>query len=357
MNKNIVNYNCRFFRGDIPCLPHKQNQKKCYNCDEFSPINFKILIIKLAAIGDVIRTTPLLHLLQKQHPHAQIHWITNTPDILPQEVDKKYKFNFESVLTLQATYFNQVINLDKDYHACALTNQINAGEKFGFYLKNGVPAPINQSAETKYLTGLFDDVSQENTKSYVEEIFEIYGHSYFGEEYILDEPQNIEWNIQNNNKKIIGLNTGCGERWISRLWKTEYWIELIELLKKINYFPLLLGGEQEHVRNTQIAKITGAEYKGFFPLKDFISLMNQCDTVVTAVTMGLHIAIGLKKNVILMNNIFNPNEFELYNRGKIVQPMKKCMCYFAPKCKNEEYFCLDSLTPQMLIDALQGIKK
>ena len=36
------------------------------------------------------------------------------------------------------------------------------------------------------------------------------------------------------------------------------------------------------------------------------------DLVVTAVTMAMHIALGLGKKLVLFNNIFNPHEFELY---------------------------------------------
>jgi heptosyltransferase-2 len=86
--------------------------------------------------------------------------------------------------------------------------------------------------------------------------------------------------------------------------------------------------------------------------------MNQCDAVVSAVTMGMHIAIGLKKPLVLMNNIFNPYEFELYGRGEIVEPNKECKCYFSPKCINKEYFCLEHLPADKLFDAiLRSLKK
>jgi hypothetical protein len=42
--------------------------------------------------------------------------------------------------------------------------------------------------------------------------------------------------------KEIGLNTGCGGRWTSRLWPESYWISLAKRLKKAGYQPLLLGG-------------------------------------------------------------------------------------------------------------------
>ncbi len=73
----------------------------------------------------------------------------------------------------------------------------------------------------------------------------------------------------------------------------------------------LLGGEQEDERNKQIQKNSGAKYFGYFSLPIFMDLINQCETIVTAVTMGMHLAVGLKKNLILFNNIFNKNEFYL----------------------------------------------
>ena len=84
-----------------------------------------------------------------------------------------------------------------------------------------------------------------------------------------------------------------------------------------------------------------------------ISLVNQCELVVTAVTMGMHLAIGLKKKLVLMNNIFNPYEFEMYGRGEIVEPDKECTCYFSPKCKNKEYFCMEHLTVNKIFEAIE----
>jgi len=44
--------------------------------------------------------------------------------------------------------------------------------------------------------------------------------------------------------------------------------------------------------------------------------------------MTLHIAIGLGKQVILLNNIFNKNEFYLYEKGTIIEPKLSCVgCY------------------------------
>ena len=131
----------------------------------------------------------------------------------------------------------------------------------------------------------------------------------------------------------IGLNTGCGDRWTTRLWSTEKWIELITGLQAAGYTPVLLGGEAEDARNRALHAATGAAYLGTFSLPQFINLMNQMDGIVTQVTMGMHISIALRKPTILMNNIFNPHEFDLYGRGQIVQPNKDCVCFYRGSCQ------------------------
>lgn len=349
--------NCKFFRGDIPCKPHKDFNVKCDNCIYFEEIKGNILIIKLGAIGDVIRTTPLLHRIKKEYPNFAIWWLTLTPDVVPSIVDKILQFNLEFTLVLENTEFDWLINLDKDAYACALASKIKAKKKSGFWLLDGKPAPINCYSKHKFLTGLFDDVNKENKKSYLEEIFEICEWNFQKEEYIIDMPDFIDFKINNNNKIIIGLNTGCGGRWTSRLWKEEYWAELILLLQKNNFYPILLGGQLEDEKNLRLSKLTNCLYTGILPLPKFFSLVNSCDVVVTAVTMALHIAIGLKKKVVLINNIFNPYEFELYGRGKIVEPDSPCKCYFSPKCKNNEYFCLDTLKPSKVLDTIINITR
>ena len=353
----IYKEDCRFFRGDIPCKHNKSYGVHCEDCKYYKRSDGKILIIKLGAIGDVIRTTPLLHGFEKEFPNYEIWWLTLTPDVLPSSIDKILQFNLENILWLKELHFDWLINLDKDPHACSLALSISANKKSGFILKNGKPAPIDNIAEHKFYTGIFDDYSKNNTKSYLEEIFEILGWEFNGEEYILEKSNNYSFEIPNNGAKIIGLNTGCGARWSSRLWSEDNWAELIRLIQNHGYFPLLLGGEAEDKRNLSLHKRTNASYLGYFPLQKFISLLSNVDLLVTGVTMALHLGIGLKKKIVLFNNIFNPNEFELYGRGVIVQPEKECKCYFQPKCINPEYFCMDYIYPEVVFNEIEKVLK
>jgi len=349
----LIHTDCLFYLGDVPCQPHKKIGYHCNECPEYNKISHKILIIKLGAIGDVIRTTPIIRKIREIYPNAQISWLTYSPDILSKNwVDRIFSVTPKNIELIKNIKFDWLINLDKDPLSIALTPNINATEKSGFTIDEfGHAKPIATKAEEhKWLTGLFDDLNKQNTKHYIKEIFDICGLEFNNEEYILDvENSETNWQLD-KSKKIIGLNTGCGGRWISRLWPVEYWIKLANVLISNEYEVVLLGGEQEDIRNKEIQKHSGAKYFGFFPLKKFIDLLNHCNTIVSAVTMAMHLAIGLKKNLILFNNIFNKNEFYLYGRGEILEPDFNCDCYYAPVCPNE---CMKYLKPEKVFDTIK----
>lgn len=342
----IIHNDCIHFKGDVPCTPHKEYGYHCPDCPVYSKIGLNILIIKLGAIGDVIRTTPVLRKMREIYPDSYITWLTYSPEMLSKNwVNRILNVTPESLELVRNIKFDWLINLDKDPLAISLTKSIDADKKSGFTIDEyGHTRPIQSEAEEhKWLTGLFDDLNKANTRHYVEEMFDICGFTFKDEDYILEVPQSeLNFNID-ETKKIIGLNTGCGGRWTSRLWAEDNWVKLARILLSEGYEVILLGGAQEHEKNLRLAKESGAKYFGHFPLGQFIKLIDQCNLVVTAVTMAMHIAVGLKKKLILFNNIFNRNEFYLYNRGIILEPEFECDCYYAAECPNN---CMQYIYPE-----------
>ncbi|NJK95582.1 MAG: glycosyltransferase family 9 protein [Bacteroidetes bacterium] len=357
-----LKFDCRYFRGHIPCIPNKLRNKVCGNCDEYSPVSKRILIIKLGAIGDVIRTTPLAVRFKKIYPECHITWLTHSPDVLPADlIDVILKFDFPSVYAVQHQIFDIAINLDKETEACSLLKDIDAKQKFGFTWQNSHIALATPQAEHKLITGLFDNISKTNTKNYLEEIFEICHLNFEGEPYVLNFNKALaeKWKVikeKAGEKKAVGLNTGCGKRWQTRLWPDDYWLMLIEGLKQNNLFPVLLGGADEHEKNLVLEAASGAFYPGHYSLQEFISLTSNCDVIVTQVSMMMHIAMGLHKPLVLMNNIFNPHEFYLYNNGVILGPESGCDCYYGNTCKRERHCMLD-LTPQKVLEQVIMLSK
>ncbi len=350
---------CRQFQGHIPCKPHKKEGVECPNCPYYDPVKERILIIKLGARGDVIRTTPLLHKFKTEYPNSEITWLTHTPEFVPRKwVDRIMTFNLPNIVTLQAENFDLLINLDKDPEACALANIVAAKTKKGYWLHDGKPSPIDNDAVHKYMTGIDDTQNKTNTKNYIEEIFEICGYSWKGEEYILEMPPS-KLHLPAFGKPVIGLSTGVGVRWKTRLWSVAHWIDLARKLQENGYSVLLLGGADEHEQNLVIAEHSGATYLGHYSLNDFVHLVNACDIVVTAVTMTMHIAIALKKKLLLFVNIFPQVEFELYGLGKIIEPGVPCQGCFKNTCdiRFDGKTCMELITPQQVLQSILELGK
>ena len=401
MRSKDVKYDCSYFEGHIPCSPNKEFDVQCDDCShydkdtsaiidldtqqllleeiykicDFTKQNVlienttiseeatTILFIKLGAIGDVIRTTPLIEKYKNEYGDCHFSWITHSPQVVPKdEVDLIYKWNEASVSFLANQEFDIAINLDKDKEACMLLSQINAKDKFGFIWKDGHINIATDKAEHKLITGLFDHISKENTKNYLEEIFEICHFEFNKEEYMinLNEELSNQWKEKFKTlavgKTIIGLNTGCGLRWKTRLWPKEYWVELIKDLEKKGYFCLLMGGPDEDETNRYYQSKTGATYLGTFSLEEFIAITNNTDVIVTPVSMMMHIALALKKQLMLFHNIFNVNEFELYGRGVIIEPTSGCDCYFGNSCSREKR-CMNDISVQDVLFNIVGLNK
>jgi heptosyltransferase-2 len=360
MELSELKFDCRHFRGHIPCAPNKQYGKVCSSCDAYAPITHRILIVKLGALGDVIRTTPLVVRFRKMYPGCHITWITHSPAVLPRDqVDTIVTPDFINVSNALEDSYDIALNLDKEKEACLILTKAKAKQKFGFVWNNGHIDAATPAAAHKLITGVFDGISKANTTHYLDEIFDICGLDFQEEPYLLNYNEGLarKWECILRplaaGKPIVGLNTGCGERWKTRLWPRDKWIELIQGLQAAGYFPLLQGGAQEHEMNLEYARLTGAHYAGHFSLEEFISMTAATDTVVTQVSMMMHIAIGLKRRLILMNNIFNPHEFHLYGNGVLVQPETACVCYYGNSCVQGES-CMKDLPASHVLSAILG---
>ena len=68
---------CRHFKGDRPCKYYWIDRSwDCFECEHHNPYNERILLIKLDALGDVVRATALAEGIKKKYPNCQLSWIT-----------------------------------------------------------------------------------------------------------------------------------------------------------------------------------------------------------------------------------------------------------------------------------------
>ncbi len=357
-----IKYDCRYLDGYKPCKAHKQKQAVCASCASYSPIVNNILILKTGAAGEVVRNTPLLTRLRQLYPNAKLTWVTHFPDLIPKGmVDEVLKFSWENICYLASQEFDIVYSLDKDKKVCGVLSQLNYKMIYGFKINaNGAIIPANDFSKEKWLTGIWDHLMLENTKHYVEETFEVCGWEWRGEEYVLPNFTVPKLEVPQNGKPWVGVNTGAGAAWRTRVLSAQKLEGVVSVLKD-KYNVILLGGPEEEALNQDLSakfqKDTVYSF-GVLPLLDFIGLMSKCDLIITSVTMALHLAIGLKKKIVLLNNIFPPNEFYLYGLGEILEPQElSCKyCYkskFDAKCQRPD--CLDSISNDHILKKVDSL--
>jgi len=353
-----INTDCVYFTGHMPCTYHKQEGVHCSDCSHYKKIDKNILIIKLGAAGEVLRNTPLLRRIKQEYPKARIFWLTQYPELIPRnDVFRVYNFDHRELELIKDVEFDILYSLDKHEETGALANRIRAKTKKGFSQRSGSVVPFDKDAEHKWITGIFDDLAKLNTKHYVEEIFEICGFEFNGEKYMLPDYRVPDVEID-RSKKVVAINGGAGGAWKPRIYSKERRIELAKMLIEEGYEVMIVGGTPEDENNRLVADKSGAKYFGVFSYADFIGLLSLSDIVVTTVTFALHVAIGLEKKIVSLNNVFNRNEFHMYGNGVILEPDLPClMCYkpdFDEKCPVRN--CMDLVTPEEICRKVEEFK-
>ena len=191
--ENIWNRDCKSFPGVYACdILKSENYKDCSECNYYEPYSKKILILKLGAIGDVIRTTTILNGLRKKYGEdIHITWVVGKEsfDLIKNNkyVNKALVFDEETKLRLSQEKFDILLSLEISPPATLLANLVKAKEKFGYYFnEDGHPSAFNKAAES-YLERVFSDkVNKENEKTYQEMLFEILELKYNKEEYVIE---------------------------------------------------------------------------------------------------------------------------------------------------------------------------
>jgi len=365
-------FDCRFFASEKPC----QFKLDCpidSACPKYQPMGKRILIIKLAAIGDVLRTTPILPVLKKKYPQSYITWITDKSSLQVLEenpyIDRLLTANYENALRLQVEKFDVLICLDKDTAASSLASIVKADTKLGFALsKKGLLYPLNREADYLFRLGVSDELKfRKNKKTYQQLIFEALGFEEKHGEYVINLPQKYksygeqlmkQWGI-NNGRLIIGLNTGAGKRFATKRWEIGGFVELADRLSKdLGAQVVLLGGPEEIERNKAISSQTKCQVIDsgcHHSLREFMGLLNQCHLVVTGDTLALHLAISLKKLIVTFFGSTCHQEIDLYERGeKLVADVHCAPCY---KGNCDTMICMKSISANDVFQACKEILK
>lgn len=352
---------CVHFRGEKPC----RFRRACADCPEYEPFSgrTRVLVIKCRAQGDVLRTTAILPALLRKYPRAHVTWVVDPEslDLLAANplVDRALPYDFETVVALGAQDFDVLISLDKEPGLTGLAQAVRAAAKFGFGMSAaGNLAIFNPEAAYAFALGVDDDLKfRRNEKTYQEIAAGAAGLDYRRDEYVFALPEAAGeraaafWKKRRivAKRPAVGLNTGAGSKFETKQWPAGHYEKLIRLLlAKTGANVFLLGGLREKAFNEALA----AKFKGrgrVFDtdagnsLLEFAGFIDRLDLVVTSDTLGLHLAVALRKKVVALFGPTCPQEIDLYGRGVKLFLGEPCAPCYRKTCDDGR--CMNRITP------------
>ena len=263
-----------------------------------------ILICKIGALGDVVRTTPILRVLK-----GNIFWVTSKEafEILPKIKNLKI-LTPEKIFYVERFNFDLILNLEEDESLAKKISMLKTKKLIGvyfdfkenkiFYTKESEKW-YDMSLISKYGKKRADFLKWKNRKSYQEILFEMIGKKFKGEEYWLNYKIYKRKKIKNF---LVAIEKRAGKTWPMKVW--PYYDKLRRKLEKEGYKVFYLKQRKS--------------------LLDYIKDIDKASILICGDTLAMHLGLYLKKRVIALFLCTSPWEIYDYNRmEKIINPYLK----------------------------------
>lgn len=303
----------------------------------------KVLIIKLghsetldaeisrkSSLGDVLRTTVILHSFKNE----DVAWLVDESAYALLEgnpyVGRILVYDSATILQLQEEIFDTVINFEKVPGICALADRMHAWKKYGFrFDRQTGRAEAHDGAEDVLSMCLNVGEKKGGNIYWQEALLGMIGETWQKEGYILG--------YKPNSKEIydVGFNYDVGKKWPNKAWPSKSWKDLETLVK------------DKHSISWQ---------QGLKNLEDYIEWINSCRLLLTNDSLGLHIALALKKKVVALFGPTAHREVYFYDRGVAILPKGdyKCLPCLSPRCVNDN-FCMDNISIKEVFNAIEKL--
>jgi heptosyltransferase-2 len=343
-------FRCRHFNGYKPCEKSPVCNSECASLEIASQ---SIIIVHLGAMGAVLRSTALLRMLKRKHPNSYITWVTEEAckPLLQNNplVDRILGMSHRDLLILSGMKFDLGYFIDKSAEMAGLQKLVSPSQIFGFttYPSTGAIIPYNSEANPLWEIGLDNNKKFfENTKPELQLVAEALRLPYERDEYLvsLSEFENElalarakQWSM-GHQKTLVGLNTGTSGILPNKTIPVDVWRRFLESYRdqsRIRF--VLLGGSTDLERNERIAVgFDVVQSPTTLGLRDGLSSMMAVDYVLTGDSLGLHMAIALKKVVLAWFGPTCAHEIDLYGRGIKIKTSHGCSPCWKRSCKELE---------------------
>jgi heptosyltransferase-2 len=264
-----------------------------------------VLIIKVGATGDVVRTTPLLRQLG-----GEVTWLTAaTNSVLLDGLRENLRcFSWEQRAKALDRHYDLAINLEDTLDCAQFLGTVGCHEIFGAYLGSNNSARYTESSRPWFDLSLISSHGRQkadrlkllNRQTYQELVFTGLGLRFTGEPYLLPEP--IETGLAGD----VAIAADAGPIWPMKRW--AYYGDLIRRLEDrgliVNVLP-----------------------KRSSLLEHLSDVRNHC-CLVGGDSLPMHFALGSDTRCVTLFTC--TSAWEIYDYGiqtKIVSPLLKEFFY------------------------------
>ncbi len=333
---------------------------------------FEVLIVKTGALGDVVRTTALLPGLHRRHADARVSWLTAPGAVdlvrLHPQVAAVIPFGAAGEhARLAERRWDWVISLDDEQALCELASSLQCAKLSGAHLDERGARVYTRDVAPWFDMGLLsvlgkvraDELKLQNTRSHPEILCSMLGLE-FGKPRLEFEPRHAEFAQHFAQRTqlhargpVIGVNTGAGGRWRSKMLSVERTVELVERLNSALEGAVtfvLFGGADERERNARIAGVLAGRVRLVDAgvdnaLLEYAALVDLCDLMITSDSLGLHVALARNVRTVVFFAPTSAAEIELYGLGEKVVSTAPDYCSYKPDADTS------SLTPERIAQA------
>lgn len=368
----VLHRDCRHVRWDRPCAPHKQRGRECPTCPEYAPVKHRVLMVKLAATGDVLRTTAFLHAIHVTWPQARVTWVTRPGAVglfrgnaMVDEV--LATDDVATTARLLTESFDVVLCPDADPDAVAIASMAKARERRGYRRdEQGGVVPLGEGARQWLEMGLSDAAKRANTQTYQHLVARVLGFDPALVREPVLEPSAADKQAASAfvdacgfPGSLVGLNTGAGGRWEYKQWTLAHQLEFVRTAVGAGFGIVLLGGPEEVERHAKLLESTRG-----LPVFDagnrnsygrFAALVERCRAIVTSDSLAAHVAAARRVPAVVLFGPTSAAEIELYGRGiKVTPPGFDCLGCYLPRCDKVPH-CQQAILPAVVLDAVRQL--
>lgn len=342
-----------------------------------------ILIVKLAALGDVLRTTSLLRPLHRRYPGCRITWVCSkqAKPLLAGNPWIQEIAVWPGASRGSARRFDLALSLEEDIGTAAFAARACRGSLIGVRVEDG-QLGFTESSAPYYSMSLLsrdadgrhenaDRLKASNRKTYAEIWLDILRLpkpakiSELAPILVLAEKDreaarrlSKKHSLGEGKAGPIGFNPGAGTRWPSKQISVEHSAAIADALHQQLKRPvLLLGGKDESRRNAQIAKLSRApviDAGTGHGLRIFAGILELCELVVSTDSLAFHVATALGKPAIVLVGPTSATELDVFGCGRKVLPPQGCSCFYRPECRFASS-CLDRLPIANVLRAARAV--